>query len=134
MASFWLPAAPGVLTAIRVLGPDQDPVLVADEMPKVRPPQIILISQMDGRRPNPVQSVHRLLIECWVNKALDSSVNIETWCGEVSAALRNSSGHSYNGVFSYGWGNEQGPVDFPDPDVTDMRRWQFHGDLTLSTK
>jgi hypothetical protein len=109
-------------------------IRVSDEMPSTRPQQIVIISQMDARRPNPVQSVHRLLIECWLNKALDSSVNIETWCGEVSAALRNSSGRTYQGVFSFGWGNEQGPVDFPDPDVTDMRRWQFHGDLTLSCK
>lgn len=130
----WLPAAPGVLTGVRILEAAYPAVKVSDEMPKTRPNQIILISQVGGDRPNPVQSVHRLLIECWLSKSLDSSVNIETWCGEVSAALRNSSGNLYNGVFSYGWGNEQGPVDFPDPDVTDMRRWQFHGDLTLSTK
>lgn len=132
MAGFWLPAAPGVLTAVNILTPDQAPVRVSDEMPQQRPKQIILISQVGGSRPNPVQSIHRLLIELWVAKSL--SVNIETWCGEVSAALRNSSGHTYDGVFSFGWGNEQGPVDFPDPDVTDMRRWQFHGDLKLSCK
>ncbi len=134
MAEFWLPAKPGVLTAIRILTPGQSPTLVTDEMPKARPARIVLVSQTDGSRPNPVQSVHRLLVECWLSKTLDSSVNIETWCGEVSAALRNSSGSIYDGVFSFGWGNEQGPADFPDPDVTDMRRWQFHGDLTLSTK
>lgn len=134
MADFWLPAAPGVLTATRIVGGAFPAIRVSDEMPNERPQQVVLISQIDGRRPNPVQSVHRLLVECWLNKALDSSVNIETWCGEVSAALRNSSGRTYSGVFSFGWGNEQGPVDFPDPDVTDMRRWQFHGDLTLSTK
>jgi len=101
-------------------------------MPKTRPAQIILISQIDGSRPNPVQSIHRLLIECWLSKA--SAVNIEMWCGQVSAALRASSGRTYSGVFSYGWSNEQGPVDFPDADVTDMRRWQFHGDLKLSAR
>ncbi|MCK9468664.1 MAG: hypothetical protein M0Q49_04540 [Porticoccaceae bacterium] len=132
MAEFWLPAKPGVLTAIRILAPNQAPVLVSDEMPKTRPAQVVLVSQVGGSRPNPVQSIHRLLIECWLAKS--SAVNIETWCGEVSAALRNSSGRTYNGVFSFGWGNEQGPVDFPDPDVTDMRRWQFHGDLKLSAK
>jgi hypothetical protein len=128
----WNPAADGVLAAINILGPIQDPVRVSDEMPKARPAQIILVSQVGGSRPNPVQSIHRLLIECWVAKS--STVNIATWCGQVSAALRASSGCTYDGVFSYGWGNEQGPVDFPDPDVPDMRRWQFHGDLTLSAR
>lgn len=134
MGNFWLPNAPGVLTGIRIIEAGQPAIRVSDEMPKTRPPRIVLVSQVDARRPNPVQSVHRLLIECWLNKSLDSTVNIEMWCGEVSSALRNSSGNTYDGVFSFGWGNEQGPVDFPDPDVTDMRRWQFHGDLTLSTK
>lgn len=134
MGDFWLPAKPGVKTAIAILGSEFPSVKISDEMPKTRPSQIIRVSQIGGSRPNPVQSIHRLLIECWVAKSLDSTVNIETWCAEVSAALRNSSGETYSGVFSYGWSNEQGPVDFPDPDVTDMRRWQFHGDLKLSAK
>jgi hypothetical protein len=132
VGDFWRPAPPGVLTGIRIVTAAYPSLLVSDEMPKARPAQIVLLSQIDGRRPNPVQSIHRLLVECWLSKM--SAINVETWCGQVSAALRNSSGSTYSGVFSYGWGNEQGPVDFPDPDVTDMRRWQFHGDLTLSAR
>ncbi|AAN07931.1 hypothetical protein AVANI_13 [Mycobacterium phage Avani] len=134
MGDFWLPDAPGVLTGIRIVKEGQPGIRVSDEMPTNRPNRIIIISQVDGRRPNPVQSVHRLLVECWLSKALRSSINIEAWCGEVSSVLRNSAGSLFSGVFSYGWSNQQGPVDFPDPDVTDMDRWQFHGDLTLSTK
>lgn len=128
----WNPSPPGVLTAIRILTPTQSPVLVSDTMPKTRPAQMIRISQINGSRPNPVQSVHRLLIECWLSTT--SLVNIETWCAQVSSQLRASSGRTYSGVFSYGWSNEQGPVDFPDTDITDMRRWQFHGDLKLSAR
>lgn len=134
MAGFWLPDAPGVLTGIRILKEGQPAIRVSDEMPKERPQRIILVSQVDASRPNPVQSVHRLLIECWLAKSLRPTVNIERWCGEVSSVLRSSAGSTYQGVFSYGWSNQQGPVDFDDPDVTDMDRWQFHGDLRLSTK
>lgn len=134
MGSFWLPDAPGVLTAVRIVKASQGSIRVSDEMPATRPSQIIRISQVDAHRPNPVQSIHRLLVECWLAKSLRSSVNMEVWCGEVSAALRNSSGSTFSGVFSFGWSNQQGPVDFPDLDVTDMDRWQFHGDLKLSCK
>ena len=134
MSGFWLPDAPGVLTGIRIVEQGQPGIKVSDEMPRVRPQRIILISQVDGSRPNPVQSVHRLLFELWLAKSLRPTVNIEMWCGEVSSVLRSSAGSTYSGVFSYGWSNQQGPVNFPDPDVTDMDRWQFHGGLTLSTK
>lgn len=134
MSTFWLPDAPGVLTAIRIIKGDLPALKVSDEMPRERPQQIILVSQVGASRPNPVQSVHRLLIECWLAKSLRTTVNLETWCAEVSTVLRSSAGSTYSGVFSYGWSNQQGPVDFDDPDVTDMDRWQFHGDLKLSTK
>lgn len=134
MGNFWLPDAPGVRTGIRIIEAGQPGLRVSNEMPTTRPQQIVLLTQVDARRPNPVQSVHRLLVECWLNKSLRPTINMETWCGQVSAALRNSAGSTFSGVFSYGWSNQQGPVDFPDPDVTDMDRWQFHGDLTLSTK
>jgi hypothetical protein len=130
MAEFWLPAKPGVKVAIAILDAKFG-FTVSDTMPKTRPPQIILVSHMGGSRPNPAQSIHRLLIECWANKF---QFNLEEMCAEASAALRNSRGKSFADAFSFGWTNEQGPVDFPDPDVTDMSRWQFHGDLTLSTK
>lgn len=134
MADFWLPSPPGVKAGIAILDTEFADFTVSDEMPRTRPTKAILVSQVGGSRPNPVQSIHRLLIEVWVAKSLDSTVNIEQCCGEASAALRNSAGSTFDGVFSYGWSNEQGPVDFPDPDVSDMRRWQFHGDLRLSCK
>lgn len=134
MSTFWLPDAPGVLTGIRIIGQGQPAIKVSSEMPRERPQRIVLVSQVGGERPNPVQSVHRLLVECWLSKSLRPTVSIEAWCAEVSTVLRSSAGSIYSGVFSYGWSNHQGPVDFPDPDVTDMDRWQFHGDLTLSTK
>jgi hypothetical protein len=36
-------------------------------------------------------------------------------------------------VWVRNWHNEQGPVDFPHPQIIDMDRWQFTGDLSLST-
>jgi hypothetical protein len=29
--------------------------------------------------------------------------------------------------------NSSGPTDFPDPDISDMERWQFQGDFHVST-
>jgi hypothetical protein len=39
-----------------------------------------------------------------------------------------------DGVFIYAWDAEDGPVMYDDPDVTDMTRWQFTGDLSVSTR
>lgn len=131
MGNFWLPDAPGVKTGMLILEARFPSIRVSDRMPKSRPAQIILLTQVDGSRPNPVQSIHRLLIELWASPLL---VDLQQWAGEVSAALRNSAGSNFGGVSSCGWSNQHGPVDFPDPDVADMDRWQLHGDLKLSTK
>lgn len=124
---FWRPAGPGVKTCIAILAAAFPTVTVSDEMPKVRPLRMIRVSQVNGARPNPVSSVHRLLIEIYAPHTV-----VEQMCADASAALRNSGGVAFGGVFSRGWSGEQGPVDYPDPDVTDLSRWQFHGDLTLA--
>ena len=130
MVDFWPAAKPAVKTAITALDAEYA-CRVSDRMPKTRPAQAILVSQIDASIPNPAQSVHRLLIECWADPY---SLNVEEWANGVAATMANLRGKTIDGVFIFGWSNQHGPVFFPDPDVTDMDRWQLHGDFTLSTK
>ena len=113
----------------KVLSTEFTGIKVSVDMPKVRPAQFIRVSFAGGDRPNIVTKLPRLLIELWGKTPED----LEDMYDRAHQALEDAAGTTVAGCFIRKWGNEQGPVDFPDPDVTDMRRWQFHGDWNVST-
>jgi len=125
----WLPPKPALKTAIAVLRAASalSGVQVGTDMPNPRPTQFVRVSRVGGSR-NVKQDYARLLIECWAT----SQGGCETLAANTSAALLNAGGTTVSGAFVYGWDDQQGPVDYPDPDVTDMDRWQFHGDFIVS--
>lgn len=120
---------PALQAAIAILTPAMSPTLVAFRMPDARPTQFVRVSRVGGRMLNLVTDSPRILVECWGPDV----GTVEGMCNTARAALLNSCGHYFAGVYVREWTNEQGPVDFDDPEVTDMRRWQFHGDLRVST-
>ncbi len=89
----------------------------------------IRVTRIGGYMSNIVTDTGRQLIECW---ALDGPT-ARGMTRTARAALRNAQGKIFDGAFIRSWDDEQGPVDFPDPDVPSWYRWQFHGDLSVST-
>lgn len=103
--------------------------LVSTKMPKQRPIRFVRVSRIGGNWDNPVTDNARLLIECFG----PDPETAETMTGTARAALRNAISTIVDGVWIRNWDNEQGPVDFPHPQIIDMERWQFQGTLSLST-
>jgi hypothetical protein len=126
----WPTPRPAVKTAISILTDAFTGTTVSYAMPRTRPAKIVLVSRVGGGQENPRMDRARLLIECWAKTIGDA----EAMTATARAALRNSGGTTVDGVFIYGWDGEDGPVMYDDPDVTDMTRWQFSGDLSVSTR
>jgi hypothetical protein len=105
------------------------PVAVGARMPNVRPATFVRVDRLGGRMHNVVTDAARILVECW---APDSDTAEQMTC-TASGALLNSLGQYWAGIYVREWADQQGPGGFDDPAVTDQRRWQFHGDLRVST-
>lgn len=126
----WPTPKPAVKTAITILQdvfPDHP---VTHKMPTTIPPVIVIVSRVGGGQDNPRMDRARLLVECWARDIGTA----ENMTGIARAALRNSGGTTVDNVFVYGWDSEDGPVEYDDPDVSDRTRWQFSGELSVSTR
>lgn len=126
----WPRRRPVVPIALAILAELTPEIPGSGEMPAVRPPQFYVVSRAGGGLLNVKQDSPRVLVECW---ALDGDA-AERMALAVSSAFRNARGRTFAGAFIYGWGNEQGPTDFNDPDIQDRRRSQLFGDLLISTE
>lgn len=134
---YWPTPKPAVLAAITVLSDGfGDYADVSASLPaKGRPLRFVRVTRVGGGQDNPAIDIARLLIECFG----PDTATAEAMCNTVRAALRNAMGTTVdceNGstttrVFIRGWGNEQGPVDFPHPEILDRQRWQLHGDFSV---
>lgn len=121
---------PAVKTAITVLAEAFGQyALVSAKMPKQRPIRFVRVSRIGGSQNDPITDSARLLIECFG----PDTETVEAMSATARTALRNAISTVVDDVFIRGWENEQGPVDFPHPQIIDMDRWQFQGDLMLST-
>lgn len=129
MADFWPKPKSALKTVKAVLGPRFPGMRISPQMPQTRPPQFIRLSLLPGDYPNPAFTVAHPLVECWA----ETAETAEDMCGTASQALMNAKGLWFAGAFIGGWGNQQGPVELNDPDITDRVRWQLHGDLHIST-
>jgi hypothetical protein len=122
---------PAVKTALSVLS-DAFGVyaLVSARMPKQRPIRFVRVTRVGGRMRDQATDVARILVECFGPDV----ETVENMTGTARAALLNAVSTLVDGdVWVRDWTNEQGPVDFPHPEIIDMERWQFTGDLILST-
>lgn len=131
MTAIWATPRPAVKTAISVL---QDAfgvyALVSARMPKQRPIRFVRVTRVGGRQRDLATDVARILVECFGPDV----ETVEAMTGTARAALRNAVSTLVDGdVWIRDWTNEQGPVDFPHPEIIDMERWQFTGDFILST-
>lgn len=121
---------PAVKTAITILAAGFGQyALVSAKMPKQRPIRFVQVSRIGGTQTDPITDNARLLIECFG----PDTETVEAMSATARTALRNAISTVVDGVWVRNWHNEQGPVDFPHPQIIDMDRWQFTGDLSLST-
>lgn len=102
---------------------------VSAKMPKHRPIRFVRVSRVGGGQDDPITDRARILVECFG----PDTETVEAMTATARTALRNAISTIVDGVFVRGWANEQGPVDFPHPQIIDLDRWQFQGDLILST-
>jgi hypothetical protein len=102
---------------------------VSAKMPKHRPIRFVRVSRIGGSQSDPITDNARLLIECFG----PDTETVEAMSATARTALRNAISTIVGGAFVRNWSNEQGPVDFPHPQILDLDRWQFQGDLSLST-
>lgn len=126
----WPRRRPAVPVALAILADATPDIPGFDSIPEPRPEQFYVLSRIGGVQSNPKFDTARLLIECW---APDGATAEDMAC-DVSAAFRNARAKFFADAFIYSWGDEQGPTDFNDPDVTDRRRCQLIGDLSISTE
>lgn len=124
-------AAPALKIAYTILKNALNPVEVHTKVPyPTRPAEFVTVGKIGGTRPLIVTSAARILVQCWAGSVAD----VEDLANDAIAALQNAQGTTVADLgFVRGFDNIEGPVDFPDPDVTDLERWQFQGDLLVST-
>lgn len=132
----WREPKPAVLTAIMILRAalDSKDTTVAAGMPRVWKRFHVRVTRAGGGQDLIVTDTARLLVECYA----DSPAAAEVLTNKCRAALHNATGHridlgSAGKAFVRGYDNEVGPVEFPDVSVSDRQRWQFQGDLLVST-
>lgn len=129
MAGWPLPrnAVPVALAILADATPD---IPGYDAIPEPRPAKFYVVTRAGGEQRNPKMDTPRILVECWA----EDSAEAEDMTRPARRAFRNAAGRWFGGGFIYGWGNEQGPTDYNDPEIQDRRRCQFFGDLSISTE
>lgn len=97
----------------------------------ILPPHFILLSRAPGGGMiNLVTDSARLLVECWASKEIGDG---EQFANTARGILRASVGQRFAGGFIRCFDNDSGPTDFGDPLAPTHSRYQFLGDLLVST-
>ncbi len=129
----WRTPKPAVLTAITILAEAfGEYAFVSAKMPaRQRPERFVKVSRVGGGLDNIATDGARILVVCFAQDV----GQLEAMCNTARTALRNAGGTTVTttsgDVFIRGWDNEQGPTDFPHPDLLEWDRWQFTGDLLV---
>lgn len=135
----WPTPKPAVLAACTVLADAfGEYAEVSTSMPKRnRPDRFVRVTRVGGSQADPSTDFARILIDCFGR----DTATVEAMANTVRAAMRNAAGTTVTcdtgsstvDVFIRAWGDEQGPVDMPHPDILDRERWQLHGDLAVKS-
>lgn len=93
------------------------------------PPVFVRLTRTGGGMINMVTDRATLLVECYA----DDSEVAELFANVCSATLARRYGHRrFAGAHIRGYSGD-GPTEFPDPLVPTHDRWQFLGELLVST-
>lgn len=102
---------------------DNMTVPVVHKVPRPRPDLFVRVDQAAPRRITPVTDMTTVFIQVY-GPTLDDAVDLIDVIRERCFDLDVLDDRVL------GWSEDSGPVDFPDPDIPDVTRWQFIGTLT----
>jgi hypothetical protein len=131
-------ARPAIKTAIAILSAALNSggdIGVGYKMPQGWARVYVRVDRAGGHRPVLVTDATRVLCEIYGPQVAD----VEPVAAQAIQALQNAQGNNITvdgetePVFIRGFDNIEGPVDLPLVDVPDVCRWQFQGDLLVST-
>lgn len=131
----WPTPKPALLTAITVLSDafGEYAFVSAAMPPHTRPDRFVKVSRVGGGQDNIATDTARILVECFAKNIGE----VEAMSNTARAALRNSGGTTVTttsgSVSVRAWENEQGPTDYPHPEILDYFRWQLTGDLLVKS-
>lgn len=128
----WPTPKPALLAAITVLDAAfGEYAFVSARMPSRRPDRFVRVTRVGGSQTNIATDTARILVECF---AKDIG-QVEAMCNTARAALRNAGGTTVTtdlgDVAVRAWRNEDGPTDFPHPELLEFERWQIVGDWSV---
>lgn len=102
-------------------------VPVVHKVPRERPELFVRIDQTAPRRTTPITDLTTLFVQVYgpdVDSAGDLTDSLRELCFDLEL---------YDDRV-LGWSEDSGPIDFPDPDLPDVSRYQFIGSLTQALR
>lgn len=123
------PLPPSLLVMIGLLRNLQPGLSVSEERPKQRPESFIVVDYVGGSADDTgTLAAPTFAIQCYAMSTGDA----ERLCGDVLAQLQGIQFQRLNDTQLRGWETLSLPVPFPDPLISDRRRWQLLGTLGMS--
>lgn len=105
---------------------EQTKVPVVSKVPRPRPEVFIRVDQAAPRALSPVQDRVRIIVQVY-GSDLEQVLNL---CGLVRHTLSNLEGLAPS---CFGTDDIEGPVEFPDPDIPNVYRWQITGVIYIAS-
>lgn len=125
----WRPHPPGLRNMIAMVAGRMPTLSVSQDVPKTRPVSFVTIDRVGGSEGAlGTYSDPLYVFNCY---ALDAG-GAEELCEALLATLKSAQFTSLGDVQFRGFTLAGGPKHFPDPDVTDRRRWQMSGAFGIS--
>jgi hypothetical protein len=125
------PRKPRALDAVIGILDAAFPTVAVDvAMPRTRPAKFIKVSLLNAQSPNVASYRPRILVECWAGGTNRYHTAYDMALDAVKA-LEDAGSTFVEDIWVRCFDDVEGPVPLPDPDVPEMERFQFHGNLHL---
>ena len=127
----WKPHPPALKTLITLLKQRLLTLSVSQDIPKIRPQTFITIDRVGGTEGSSgLYSLPLFAINCY---ALDAG-GAEELSERVLAELKSLQFREVGDVQVRAFNLVGGPHHYPDPDITDRRRWQMTVEMGFSNR
>lgn len=118
------------LTALKLIL-DQTGKHVSPKVPNPIPAGgCIRIQRAGGPKSNLITDNALVVVQVYAT----TDLNAELVCNQARGYLQQGQFTKWGTIWVRGWEEVGGPAEFPDPDVQGFVRWQFSGQLGISTK
>lgn len=131
--TYYPKARPALKVARDILATAMAPIPVYTKQPQSFPAAFVTVDLVGGNMSKIVTHTARILVQCWATSGADGIDQVYQMCQDAKNALQNAEGALTPYAFVRGFDNIETEVNFPDPDADWMERWQFQGDLLVST-